>query len=297
MSSSPELFRALAVVTEGTSPAHQRVAASLGVAVDPAAYTDLFCFQLPPYASIHLGAEGMLGGEAADRVAGFWRALGLVPPAEPDHLAALLGLYAALAEAEAGEADVARRLLRGEARRALLWEHLLPWVPVYAVKLAGVAPPRYRAWAEILQAALLEAATVSEPPAVLALHLRLAPPPPRPDSAVDELLAGLLAPVRSGMVVTRADLARAARHLGLGLRMGERRFALRSLLDQDAPGMCRWLAGEARWWAEQHDGLEPALGAVARFWCDRAGTTAALLGRAGETASGGATFDIPAWSR
>jgi sulfite exporter TauE/SafE len=36
----------------------------------------------------------MLGGAARERVAGFWRAVGLVPPPEPDHLAALLGLAA-----------------------------------------------------------------------------------------------------------------------------------------------------------------------------------------------------------
>ncbi|MGH9005731.1 MAG: molecular chaperone TorD family protein, partial [Acidimicrobiia bacterium] len=93
LGSSPELFRALAVVSEGTSPAHHRVAASLGVDPDTAAHTDLFCFQLPPYAAVYLGAEGMLGGEAAGRVAGFWRALGVTPSTEPDHLAALLGLY------------------------------------------------------------------------------------------------------------------------------------------------------------------------------------------------------------
>ena len=79
-----------------------------------------------PYASVYLGAEGMLGGEARDRVAGFWRALGLVPPAEPDHLAALLGLYAALADAEEPRRTSRPAAAPAQARRALLHEHLLP---------------------------------------------------------------------------------------------------------------------------------------------------------------------------
>ena len=60
----------------------------------------------------------MLGGEAADRVAGFWRALGREVPGEPDHLSALLGLYAGLADAEARESAGAGRILRRESRKA-----------------------------------------------------------------------------------------------------------------------------------------------------------------------------------
>ena len=65
---------------------------------------------------VYLGAEGMLGGAARDRVAGFWRALGLVPPAEPDHLAALLGLAAALADASATSASPRRAAARRGTR-------------------------------------------------------------------------------------------------------------------------------------------------------------------------------------
>ena len=286
MSPSPELFRALAVVSEGASPAHRRVAASLGVTADAAAHTDLFCFQLPPYASIHLGAEGMLGGEAGDRVAGFWRALGLVPPAEPDHLAALLGLYAALMEAEAGEEDPARRRLRGEARRALLWEHLLVWVPGYARAAARVAGSGYRPWAEALLAALLaEAAAQPGGPGPLPLHLREAPVPALPsDDGLDAYLGRLLAPVRSGMVITRRDLAGAAQRLGLGLRMGERRFVLSALVAQDPASVFGWLADQARTWAGEHSRLIGALGPVAIFWRDRAQEAEAHLRRCREEA-------------
>jgi TorA maturation chaperone TorD len=281
MISSPELFRALAVTSEGVSPAHRRVASSLDVTIEAAAHTDLFCLHLPPYASIHLGEEGMLGGEAADRVAGFWRALGLTPPAEPDHLAALLGLYAALIEAEAGEGDPARRRLRGEARRALLWEHLLVWVPGYARAAARVGAAAYRPWAEALASALLaEAAALPRGDGPLPLHLRHAPAPAAPgDDGLDEYLGRLLAPVRSGMVITRQDLVTAARELGLGLRMGERRFALRSLVGQDPLKVFGWLAEWARRSAEEHDRLIDALGPVAVFWRERAHQAEAHLRR------------------
>ena len=107
-----ELFRALAALAEPPDRAGvERLAAALGLGDLPAAseHTEVFVFQLAPYASVYLGAEGMLGGEARDRVAGFWRALGQAPPAEADHLTLMLALYARLSEFEAGEADAARR--------------------------------------------------------------------------------------------------------------------------------------------------------------------------------------------
>src|SRR6266496_675887 len=98
MPAAAEIFRALGALCEPPEPAHARLAAALGLPPPPdaAAFTEVFVFQLVPYAAPYLSPDGMLGGEAGDRVAGFWRALQLRPPAEPDHLAALLGLYAPL---------------------------------------------------------------------------------------------------------------------------------------------------------------------------------------------------------
>ena len=275
--STSDLFRALAVVCEGAAPASAPAAAALGLAGPPdaAAHTELFCLQLPPYASIHLGAEGMLGGEARHRVAGAWRALGFTPPAEPDHLAALLGLYAALIDAGSQATDPARRVLRREARRAVLWEHLLSWVPGYARACAGIATPDYRIWAKTLEAALLaEAEQLDAAPAGAAVplpaSLRDAPPPVSADPGdLDVFLDEVLVPVRSGIVITRHDLAAAARSLGLGLRLGERRFVLSALAAQDSAALCRWLAGHADTWTEHHRSLVPSLGATAGFWQER----------------------------
>jgi hypothetical protein len=279
MPAAPELLRALGVLCEPPEPVHARIAEALCLPgrADPADHTELFGFQLVPYASVYLGAEGMLGGEAADRVAGFWRALRLTPPPEPDHLAALLGLYATLCEAERGEREPARRTLWRQARRALLWEHLLTWAVAYAWAVVSSAGRFHAAWAELLQKALLAEAAELEPLATPALHLRDVPGLPEPGEGVGALIAAQLAPVRSGLILTRWDLGRAAGSLGLGLRMGERAFALRSMLDQDPRATLAWLAGEAATWTARHQRTETALGDAGRHWRERAEATLTLL--------------------
>jgi TorA maturation chaperone TorD len=267
-----ELFRALGVLAERPSRESAAVARALGLDGVPASveHTELFQLNLYPYASVHLGDEGALGGEAGDRVAGFWRALGLVPPAEPDHLASLLGLYATLAEAGA-PADV---------QRALLWEHLLPWLPAWLEKAKEIAPPFYREWAELLEAALRAEAERLPANGLVPLQLRETAPLADPRAeGLEPFVTSLLASARSGMVLVRADLVRAARELGLGLRLGERRFVLRELLAQDASASLRWLAWEAKLWIERHRLMAPVLGPVTDFWAVRATRTAALLGQ------------------
>lgn len=275
-----ELFRALGVLAEPPGPEQARLGGLLGLAGVPGAaeYTEVFALQLYPYASIYLGAEGMMGGDAQDRVAGFWRALRRTPPPEPDHLTALLGLYASLAEHEGAEGDPARRLLWRRSRTALMWEHLASWLFPYLDKFCEIAPPFYRSWGALLVKAIASEIELVGPLDALPLHLRLAPPLPDPRrDGADVFVQGLLSPVRSGVMLTRADLARAARDLGLGLRMGERRFILTSLLAQDAESTLEWLAAEARRQASGHAAHEAVAGDVARFWADRAAAAGTLL--------------------
>src|SRR6266498_1167323 len=90
------------------------------------------------------------------------------------------------------------------------------------------------AGAQLLERTLLAEAADLEPPATPPLHLRDAPGLPEAGEDADALVGVLLAPARSGLILTRWDLARGAAGLGLGLRMGERAVALRSMLSQDA---------------------------------------------------------------
>ena len=82
LQASMELYRALGSLIEVPAPEHRRIADALGLPGVPAAavHGSVVAFQRYPYASVYLGAEGMMGGEARDRIAGFQRALGLGKP-------------------------------------------------------------------------------------------------------------------------------------------------------------------------------------------------------------------------
>jgi hypothetical protein len=268
-----ELLRALGAVADSPGAA-RAVAGPLGLdPVTAAEHTAAFVLNCPPHASIYLGPEGALGGEGADRVAGFWRAIAVPPPAEPDHLAALLALYAGLGEAagQARQPATAQALTR--SRQSLFAEHLWPWLPAYLDAVTDLALPALGAWADLTRQAIT--AEFAEQPAAprLPLALRAAPQAAKDDQD----LAGLLTtPVRSGLILTRRRLAAGAGEAGLGHRIGERRYTLRAMLGQD-PGATRaWAATEAARWQQRH-AARAAGDPVAGWWAARAGHTAALL--------------------
>ncbi len=136
-----ELFRALGAVAGDPADAGTACAALGWAGPGNAEHTEVFVLNCPPYAAVYLGAEGGLGGEAADRAAGFWRALGVAPPAEPDHLTALLSLYASLGEAAGDTRTAATADALTRARQALFWEHLWPWLPGYLAAVADLGTP------------------------------------------------------------------------------------------------------------------------------------------------------------
>ena len=162
---SVDLIRTLAVFAEAPASEHIHLWKTLGIEDSPSAsdYADVFLFQLYPYASVHLGSEGMLGGEAQSRVAGFWGALGRNSPPEPDHLSALLGLYATLSEqiglvgnssGKPPRFSEAETLMINRGRDALLQEHIAPWVPAYLERVIEIAAGPYRSWALLLDKVL-----------------------------------------------------------------------------------------------------------------------------------------------
>jgi hypothetical protein len=65
--------------------------------------------------------------------------------------------------------------------------------------------------------------------------------------------------------------------LQTGVRAGERTFALRSLMGQDASATLDWLATEADAWESLQLRRLDAHGRVAEWWAARAGSTAKLL--------------------
>lgn len=274
-----EMLRALGALIAPPSDALGPVAAALhlGPLPEPSEYTDLFALQLAPYASVYLNGDGMLGGAARDRIEGFLRALGMDAMSECDHLGALLGVYAGLQETEVSTSNRRHRELARRARTALLHEHILCWVPSYLDAIDRVATEAsfYRRWSRLLRRGLASAAADAAPPSPLALHLRRAPALPDPRHAdAKSFLEGLLAPVVSGLILTRDDFARCARDLDIGMRKGERRFVLRALLGQDDAAVLAWLGSEATRQGSRH-----AAGGDAhqRHWHRRADTTSTLL--------------------
>lgn len=275
-----ELLRCLGSLIEPPSEEVQRFAdlLDLGPLPSAAAHTDLFLFQLYPFASVYLDGEGKMGGEARDRIAGFWRALDMVPPTEPDHLTIMLAFYSRLQELEEqcdGEDSERYRHIR----IAFLWEHLMSWLPVYIDKMREVAPSFNRAWADLLAATLSEETEAIHRPDQLPLHLREAQEiiDPRSADSGEALLVSLLAPVRCGFILLRDDLRRAGEDLELGIRAGERSYVLKALLGQDDKATLLWLANEAARWAERHKAWVNLTGPIASFWSTRASTTATLL--------------------
>jgi Nitrate reductase delta subunit len=280
-----ELLRALGAVAD--SPAAARsVGPALGLdPVGGAEHTDAFVLNCPPYAAIYLGPQGAIGGEAADRVAGFWRAIGITPPAEPDHLAALLGLYARLGEAKSeaasGAGGGARRpataAALAQSQAVLFWEHLWPWLPAYLDAVTDLAVPSLTRWADLARRAL--AAEFSALPPMASprpLALRAAPPDAQPPAGLGDLTEFVTIPVRSGLILTRRRLAEGAGRAGVGFRIGERRFALRAMLEQDPRATLSWLAGEAARWQRRHRERTPG-DEVTAWWAARAARTGQVL--------------------
>ena len=109
-------------------------------------------------------------------------------------------------------------------------------------------------------------------------HLRDVPslPDPRSDGS-ESFIKALLASISSGMIITRADLGRIARTLDLGLRAGERRYALEHLIAQDAEGTLRALVAEAHRQGNIHKHRIKWLGESSEHLARRCCSTAALL--------------------
>ena len=274
-----ELLRTLGALIEPPSPDHRRLAELLELGPVPTAaeHTDLLSFQLYPYASVYLGAEGRLGGEARDRVGGFWRALGETPPSEPDHLALMLAFHAQIRGRETATAAPGADHWR-RAGRAFLWEHLLSWLPVYLDRLEQIAPRYYRRWAGLLREAL--AAEIEHLGRQQQPSRHHAEAPPMADPREDDpqvFLDALLSPVRSGLILVRDDLVRAGRELGLGVRAGERKFVLKALLSQDPAATLAWLGRECGDRARRYRESVPSAGLAVDFWVRRAEASSELL--------------------
>ena len=279
-----ELLRALGAAVLTPPPGNSGPCEALDLPVQTGAeHTQVFVLGAPPHAAIHLGPEGKLGGEGLDRISGFWRALGLRAPEDADHLGTLLLLYAELGEAETGAASDKLRAQMRRSRTALFHEHLWSWAPGYLAAVRGLGVPSVAEWAQLAEQALRAELEDVEPATMLPLALREAPAPLDADPTFDETLDMLVAPIRSGMILTYPDLEAAAAGAGLGVRRGERRYALKALFEQDAAATLRLLAAHADHWSAAHSAhAHGGPNDACSWWSARAaGTSSALNELAG----------------
>ena len=161
----------------------------------------------------------------------------------------------------------------------MLHEHLEPWVFSFLDRVQELGTEFQVRWAALAGEVLLAEAAWAGRPARLPVHLESAPPLPDPRREGGKaFLSGLLAPVRSGIVLTRTDLARLASALGMGTGITQRRRALEDLLSYDPTAVLTALGDAALESAERHEGRVATLGATGAFWADRARMAADLFG-------------------
>lgn len=289
-----DLVRGLGVLAEPPAPERAQLSEMLGLGALPpkSEHADLFLFNVYPYASVYLGPEGQLGGEARSRIAGFWNALGIDVPAEPDHITSLLGLLGGLIERSGTEDDDSRRLLLHEAAGACLFEHIVPWTSpfLHAVRIHG--SEFYALWANLLNRTLMALADTFGLTAEqrLPVHLITTEPIRTPELiGGSAFLEQLLAPIRTGVVVSRQDMARLGRDVGLGARIGERRYMLEAYLGQDPQGSLEWMASHAAEWIERDASSVPL---IDQFWSTRAASSVGILREAASQASETSFADI-----
>ncbi len=112
---------------------------------------------------------------------------------------------------------------------------------------------------------------------LLPLALRTAPAGLDPADSFDETLDALVPPVRCGMILTYRDLVACGRQAGVGVRRGERRYALKAMLLQDPVETLTWLAAHAQRWSQRHAQDSQTNNDAGDRWAQRAGTAAATL--------------------
>jgi hypothetical protein len=235
-----ELLRPLGILAEAPGAEQLQTARGLGLSGEPrrAEYTELFLVQLFPYASAYLNPNGQLDGSPHD------------------HLASLLKTYADLSD---------------DVRPPFFWSQLATWLPIFTARVRELGSPFYRGWATVLDDALEAEAVRIGPPTVLPMVLSSTP------KAAFAGVDFLFAPVLSGIILTRADLARCIRDLGLDVRVSERRYTLSTMLGQDRTRTSAWLSGEAARQAERMANAALPFRMITEYWQQRAVATAKLL--------------------
>ncbi len=231
-----EIAASLAEVAEASS-VRMELAAALGIeGAAPSDLYELFVKELPPFASIYLSTDGNIGGDTRFVIAGFYTALGIPVPSDPDHLASLLRLLSVILNKEAELASAGtdpsneKRLASvSRARSVLVADHLATWLPAYLLRAEEVAPSALQGWVSCALD-LLSVVTGGSQGTVL--------PTEEHDNgniasaSSSEVINWITSPGCSGLIITPWDIRNLAESLGLAIRIGRKRFVLEELWAQ-----------------------------------------------------------------
>lgn len=253
------------------------------------AHTRLLVLEVPPYESVYLSADGLLGGEIAAAVADLRRRSGLSDALEnPDHLATELGQLAFLVGAAAdAQRDGVRHEHILELQRTLLDEHLLRWVPGWIAALERTADlPAFFAQVGHVLFELLrfvrgqlggDALPWNLPEKVNFLA--------NPRAGIVDIAEHLTLASQAGGYFARSSLVRIGRSLDIPAGFGSRSDTLEGLFRnaahyQAVPRLCEALRAELVAWSGRWTGG----GAVGEPWLARISETHALLERIARSA-------------
>ena len=205
-------------------------------------HSELFEFNVYPYASIFLDPSGMLNAPWSGFVTGVFEALGLETVlgaglAAPDHIGAQLEALAALLEREETVANSPKAGAR-HAQQILLTEHLLPWLPCFVAAVKRADAGFYAEVARLTLELVLEHTQqlLDSPPAPFAFPEAegdisyQSPAGKKGSGEARQRLQDLITPARSGMFLSREDVRQLGRELGLPTRFAERSFMLETVV-------------------------------------------------------------------
>lgn len=256
-----------------------------------AAHHHLFGMNLFPHAALYLQADGLVGGETADRTARLLDNLGVpAPPASvsPDHLAVYLGGLAFLCGAEEDAVADDRLQIAAQIRdrqQRLLWEGILPWVWPFLAALMIQENAFYRnigsLTAELIAAHAAPGGKLPASPAAQTADDLLA----REATGLREIAHFLLTPAYSGWFLTRSVVEAVARALDVPRGFGGREQTLVNLLrtagqydliervlDEFGHRLSQW-ADQYAGWAGNFESVLPAV----ELWERRLAQTSVLL--------------------
>lgn len=234
------------LLTNGVAPSTREAArSSVGLAEALEGRTDeelavdheyAFGWSAPPFEGAHLDRERQIGGPGTDALHGLFRAAGFRPDVrsvDVEHLGTSLRALAFLsgAEADALEDAHAGATERVQAlSRRLLDEHVLRWVPTWVAAVRRTE----RAFPIALATSIED---------LLLMHREALPGEPSsfefpeapsllddPDTGLREIGEWLASPARSGLLITRGDITRLGRGLGVPRGFGSRSQLVINLL-------------------------------------------------------------------